>query len=152
MSSILLTSLQPGRSCCRGSSTRSCSRHWRWRSGWLSLSRGHLARLQGQGRCVGSSNEYIELIRDTPFLIQIFVIYFGLPSMGLKLSSNVAALLALVVNVGAYGIEIIRAGIESIHKGQVETGKSLGMGPLKIFQYIFLKPALQAIYPSFHQR
>src|SRR6516162_10141983 len=93
-------------------------------------------------------DEYIELIRNTPFLIQIFVIYFGLPSTGLRLSSNAAALLALVVNVGAYGIEIIRAGIESIHKGQIEAGKSLGMGPLKIFQYIFLKPALQAIYPS----
>ena len=89
-----------------------------------------------------------ELIRNTPFLIQIFVIYFGLPSTGLKLSSNAAALLALVVNVGAYGIEIIRAGIESIHKGQIEAGKSLGMGPLKIFRYIILKPALQAIYPS----
>jgi polar amino acid transport system permease protein len=93
-------------------------------------------------------DEYIELIRNTPFLIQIFVIYFGLPTTGLKLSSNGAALLALVVNVGAYGIEIIRAGIESIHKGQIEAGKSLGMGPLKIFRYIILKPALQAIYPS----
>ena len=68
--------------------------------------------------------------------------------MGVKLSSNAAALLALVVNVGAYGIEIIRAGIESIHKGQVEAGKSLGMGSLKIFRYIIFKPAIQAIYPS----
>jgi len=65
-------------------------------------------------------DEYIELIRNTPFLIQIFVIYFGLPSMGLKLSSNVAALLALVVNVGAYGIEIIRAGIESMARSKPE--------------------------------
>jgi polar amino acid transport system permease protein len=93
-------------------------------------------------------DEYIEFIRNTPFLIQIFVIYFGLPSIGVKLSSNAAALLALVVNVGAYGIEIIRAGIESIHKGQVEAGKSLGMGSLKIFRYIIFKPAIQAIYPS----
>lgn len=93
-------------------------------------------------------DEYVDLIRNTPFLIQLFVIYFGLPSAGLKLSSNRAALLALVVNVGAYGTEIIRAGIESIHKGQVEAGKSLGMGPLKIFRYIILKPAIQAIYPS----
>ena len=93
-------------------------------------------------------DEYIELIRNTPFLIQIFMIYFGLPSMGLKMSSNTAALLALVVNVGAYGIEIIRAGIESIQKGQIEAGKSLGMRPLQIFRYIILKPAIQAIYPS----
>src|SRR3954471_14087615 len=93
-------------------------------------------------------DEYIELIRNTPFLIQIFVIYFGLPSTGLKLSSNTAALVALVVNVGAYGIEIIRAGIESIQKGQVEAGKSLGLRPLQIFPFIILKPAIQAISPS----
>jgi polar amino acid transport system permease protein len=76
------------------------------------------------------------------------MIYFGLPELGLKFSSNTAALIALVVNVGAYGIEIIRAGIESIQKGQVEAGKSLGMRPLQIFRYIILKPAIQAIYPS----
>lgn len=93
-------------------------------------------------------DEYIELIRNTPFLIQIFMIYFGLPTLGIKLSSNEAALIALVVNVGAYGIEIIRAGIESIQKGQVEAGKSLGMRPLQIFRYIILKPAIQAVYPS----
>src|ERR1035437_9688343 len=91
---------------------------------------------------------YIELIRNTPFLVQIFLIYFGLPALGIRLSSNMAALLALVVNVGAYGIEIVRAGIESIQKGQIEAGKSLGMRPLQIFRYIILKPAIQAIYPS----
>ena len=91
---------------------------------------------------------YIELIRNTPFLVQIFLIFFGLPALGIRLSSNTAALLALVVNVGAYGIEIVRAGIESIQKGQIEAGKSLGMRPLQIFRYIILKPAIQAIYPS----
>jgi polar amino acid transport system permease protein len=91
---------------------------------------------------------YIELIRNTPFLVQIFLIFFGLPALGIRLTSNTAALLALVVNVGAYGIEIVRAGIESIQKGQIEAGKSLGMRPLKIFRHIILKPAIQAIYPS----
>ncbi len=70
---------------------------------------------------------YIEIIRNTPFLVQIFFIFFGLPSAGLRLSPNSAALLALVVNFGAYGTEIIRAGIESIHKGQVEAGTALGL-------------------------
>lgn len=93
-------------------------------------------------------DEYIELIRNTPFLIQIFVIYFGLPAAGVKMSSDAAALLALVVNVVAYGIEIIRAGIESIQKGQIEAGKALGLRPLQIFRLIILKPAIQAIYPS----
>ncbi|WNJ91478.1 amino acid ABC transporter permease [Bosea sp. 685] len=91
---------------------------------------------------------YIEAIRNTPFLIQIFMIYFGLPAAGIRLSSDTAAMLALVVNVGAYGIEIIRAGIESISKGQIEAGKSLGLRPLQIFRFIILKPAIQAIYPS----
>jgi polar amino acid transport system permease protein len=93
-------------------------------------------------------NGYIELIRNTPFLVQIFLIYFGLPVLGLRLSSNVAAVLALVVNVSAYSVEIIRAGIESIQKGQIEAGKSLGLRPLQIFRLIVLKPAIQAIYPS----
>ncbi len=109
---------------------------------------GALGKTSGPKGLVWIIDEYIELIRNTPFLIQIFMIYFGLPELGLKFSSNTAALIALVVNVGAYGIEIIRAGIESIQKGQVEAGKSLGMRPLQIFRYIILKPAIQAIYPS----
>lgn len=91
---------------------------------------------------------YIEIIRNTPFLVQIFLIFFGLPVIGLRMSSNAAALLALVVNVGAYGIEIIRAGIESIQKGQIEAAKALGMRPMPIFLCVILKPAIQAIYPS----
>jgi polar amino acid transport system permease protein len=91
---------------------------------------------------------YIEIIRNTPFLVQIFFIFFGLPSLGLRLSPNSAALLALVVNFGAYGTEIIRAGIESIQKGQVEAGTALGLSKLQIFRYIILKPALRTVYPS----
>ncbi|RKK05668.1 ABC transporter permease subunit [Pseudoroseomonas wenyumeiae] len=91
---------------------------------------------------------YIELIRNTPFLIQIFVVFFGLPAIGIRLEADQAALLALVVNVGAYGIEIIRAGIESISKGQIEAGRALGLKPLQIFRLIVLKPAIQAIYPA----
>lgn len=92
--------------------------------------------------------EYIELIRNTPLLIQLFVVYFGLPALGVRLSSNDAALLTLVVNVGAYGIEIIRGGIESVQQGQVEAAKALGLRPMQTFRYIVLKPAIQAVYPS----
>lgn len=91
---------------------------------------------------------YIEIIRNTPFLVQIFFIFFGLPSAGLRLSPNSAALLALVVNFGAYGTEIIRAGIESVHKGQVEAGTALGLSRLQVFRYIIMKPALRTVYPS----
>jgi len=93
-------------------------------------------------------NAYIEVIRNTPFLVQIFFIFFGLPSAGLRLSPNSAALLALVVNFGAYGTEIIRAGIESIHKGQVEAGTALGLSKLQVFRYVIMKPALRTVYPS----
>ncbi|CAM5777354.1 polar amino acid ABC transporter permease [Labrys miyagiensis] len=109
---------------------------------------GALAKTSGPRWLRLVVDAYIELIRNTPFLIQVFVIFFGLPSIGLRLQSNSAALLALVVNVGAYGIEIIRAGIESIDKGQIEAGRSLGLRPLQIFRLIVLKPAIQAIYPS----
>ena len=91
---------------------------------------------------------YIEIIRNTPFLVQIFFIFFGLPALGLRLSPNAAALLAMVVNVGAYATEIIRAGIESIHKGQVEAGLALGLKPLQVFRYVVLKPALRTVYPA----
>lgn len=93
-------------------------------------------------------NIYVEVIRNTPFLVQIFFIFFGLPSIGLRFSPNSAALLALVINFGAYGTEIIRAGIESIHKGQIEAGTALGLSPLQTFRYIIMKPALRTVYPS----
>ncbi|MFG1412607.1 amino acid ABC transporter permease [Xanthobacter sp. VTT E-85241] len=91
---------------------------------------------------------YVEIIRNTPFLVQIFLIFFGLPRIGLRLDANEAALLAMVVNVGAYATEIVRAGIETIHKGQIEAGKALGLKPMQVFSYIVIFPALKAIYPA----
>jgi polar amino acid transport system permease protein len=91
---------------------------------------------------------YVEVIRNTPFLVQIFFIYFGLPAVGISFNPNPAALVALTVNVGAYGTEIIRAGIESIHRGQVEAGIALGLSRIQIFRYIILKPALRTVYPA----
>jgi polar amino acid transport system permease protein len=93
-------------------------------------------------------NAYIELVRNTPFLVQLFFFYFGLPAMGLRLSANTAALIAMVVNVGAYATEIIRAGIESISKGQIEAGLALNLSHLQVFRHVILKPALRAIYPA----
>jgi len=91
---------------------------------------------------------YVEVIRNTPFLIQIFFIFFGLPAVGISMSPNTAALVALVINVGAYGTEIIRAGIESIPQGQIEAGRALALTPVQIFRHVVLKPALRNIYPS----
>ena len=91
---------------------------------------------------------YVEVIRNTPFLVQIFIIFFGLPRLGLRMSANQAALIAMVVNIGAYATEIVRAGIETIHKGQIEAGLALGLKPLQVFRYVVLFPALRTVYPA----
>jgi polar amino acid transport system permease protein len=91
---------------------------------------------------------FVELIRNTPFLVQIFFLFFALPQVGLKLNPTVTAIIALGVNGGAYAIEIIRAGVQSIHKGQVEAGLALGLRPRQVFRDVVLKPALHTIYPA----
>lgn len=91
---------------------------------------------------------FVELIRNTPFLVQIFFIFFALPLAGLRLDPTPTAIIALGVNGGAYSIEIIRGGIQSINKGQVEAGLALGLRKAQVFRWILLKPALRAIYPS----
>jgi polar amino acid transport system permease protein len=91
---------------------------------------------------------YVELIRNTPFLIQLFFIFFGLPSLGLQLTALEAANLAMVVNLGAYSCEIIRAGIQATPRGQFEAGKSLAMTPFQTFRHVVLVPALQRIWPA----
>ncbi|MEY9559998.1 amino acid ABC transporter permease [Sinorhizobium fredii] len=91
---------------------------------------------------------YVELIRNTPFLIQLFFIFFGLPSLGLKLSELQAANIAMVVNLGAYSSEIIRAGIQATPKGQFEAGASLAMTPFETFRHVVLIPSLERIWPA----
>lgn len=93
-------------------------------------------------------NAYVEVIRNTPFLVQLFLVFFGLPSLGLKLTASQAALIGLSINLGAYATEIVRAGIESIPRGQIEAGVSLGLARLQVFRYVIIVPALKAIYPA----
>ena len=93
-------------------------------------------------------NAYIELIRNTPFLVQLFFFFFALPALGLRWSAHAAALVAMVVNLGAYATEIIRAGIESVPRGQIEAGLALNLKRHQVFRHIILKPALKAIYPA----
>ena len=109
---------------------------------------GALGKTMGPKPVRWAVNAYVEVIRNTPFLVQIFLIFFGLPRAGIMLSSNQAALLAMVVNVGAYATEIVRAGIEGISRGQVEAGLALGLRPLQVFRYVVLFPALRIVYPA----
>jgi polar amino acid transport system permease protein len=91
---------------------------------------------------------YVELIRNTPLLVQLFVVFFGLPSIGIKLDVIPVATIGLALNLGAYTAEILRAGIESIPKAQVEAGVALGLTRAQIFRHIVLVPALRNVYPS----
>jgi polar amino acid transport system permease protein len=91
---------------------------------------------------------YVELIRNTPFLVQMFFIFFGLPSMGLRLSAMQAAGLAMTINLSAYSIEIVRAGIEAVPQGQREAGMALGLRPLIMFGKIVLPQALGSMWPA----
>ncbi|MCI9868249.1 amino acid ABC transporter permease [Rhizobium skierniewicense] len=91
---------------------------------------------------------FVEIIRNTPFLVQIFFIFFALPQMGLRLNPTTTAIVALALNGGAYAIEIIRGGVDAVPKGQIEAGLALGLRRSQIFRHIILKPALRAVYPS----
>ncbi|MBW2002980.1 MAG: amino acid ABC transporter permease, partial [Deltaproteobacteria bacterium] len=89
---------------------------------------------------------YVELIRNTPLLVQIYIIYFFVGSM-LRLSAFAAGTAALSIFAGAYVGEIVRAGIQSIHKGQMEAARSLGMGYAQAMRHIILPQAFKRIIP-----
>jgi polar amino acid transport system permease protein len=91
---------------------------------------------------------YVEVIRNTPLIVQLFLIFFGLPSFGIRLTAGQAAVIAMAVNLGAYATEIVRAGIEAIHHSQIEAGLSLGLSRLQVFRYVVLFPAIEVIYPA----
>jgi polar amino acid transport system permease protein len=91
---------------------------------------------------------FVEIVRNTPFLVQIYFIFFALPLVGILLNPTITAIIALGINGGAYAIEIIRGGVQSINKGQVEAGLALGLRKSVVFRTIVLKPALRAVYPS----
>ncbi len=107
---------------------------------WAAMSRFRAVRLGPQ--------IYVELIRNTPFLVQAYLLYFGLPTLGLRLTSYPAALLALSIYAGAYATEILRAGIEGIPFGQVEAARSLGLSRLQTLRLIVIRQALTAVYPA----
>lgn len=107
-----------------------------------------LARVYGGPVVRRVAGGYVEIIRNTPLLIQIFIVYFGLSSLGLKLSAEVSAVLALTINMGAYTTEIMRAGIESIQRTQLEAADCLGLTRLQTILHVVLLPAMERVYPS----
>ena len=91
---------------------------------------------------------YVEAMRNTPFLVQLKFVFFGLPSLGVQINEWQASLLTTVVNLGAYITEIVRAGVQETPKGQLEAANALGMGRWAMFRHVVLRPALQKVWPS----
>jgi len=107
-----------------------------------------LARTYGPKAVAWPAAVYVEFIRNTPFLIQLYFVFFALPSAGIRLDPTQAAAVAMIVNLGAYSTEIVRAGIEAVPRGQIEAGKSLGLSNWLIIRFIILLPAIRAVYPA----
>lgn len=91
---------------------------------------------------------YVELIRNTPLLVQVFLFYFGLPYIGVQLSADTSAIIAISFNLGAYSAEIFRAGFNAIPKSQIEAGLALGLSTLQVIRHVVIVPALKVIYPA----
>jgi polar amino acid transport system permease protein len=91
---------------------------------------------------------YVEVIRNTPFLVQLFVLYFSLPALGIRLYADQAAILGLAISFGGYATEILRSGIEAVPRGQIEAARALGLRPFKIFRRIIVFQAFKIVYPA----
>ena len=106
------------------------------------------ARLHGAAWLKLIVSAYVELIRNTPFIVQLFFLFFGLPTIGVKLSPEFASVLAMVINLGAYSAEIVRAGIATTPKGQIEAAQSLALSEMQVFTRVVLPPALKRVWPA----
>lgn len=107
-----------------------------------------LGRRSGSVPARWLARAYVELFRNTPLLVQLFVVYLGLPSLGMRLSPVAAACVALVLNNAAYTGEIVRAGMAATPAGQVEAAQSLALRRWQILAFVVIRPALARIYPA----
>ncbi len=107
-----------------------------------------LARIYGNRPLYCFATGYVELIRGTPLLVQLFIVYYGLGDIGLFLNPFLAAVIAFSVNTAAYQAEYIRGAIQSTRGGQIEAAISIGMNKLKFIRHIVLPQALRIVIPS----
>lgn len=107
-----------------------------------------LARTYGGKFWRGLAIGYIELFRGTPLLVQLFLIYYGLPGLGITLSRELSAFLALGFNSGAYQAEYLRGSLLAVGDGQMMAGRSIGMSRWKTIWYVILPQALRLAIPS----
>jgi polar amino acid transport system permease protein len=109
---------------------------------------GAAGRLYGSAFVRYAVAAYVEAIRNTPFLVQLFLVYFGLPSLGIRFSAPTAAVVALTINLGAYATEIVRAGFEAVPRAQIDAGYALGLSGPQVFRHLVLFPALKTMFPA----
>jgi polar amino acid transport system permease protein len=108
---------------------------------------GALARLSRFAWLRRLATAYVEIVRNTPLLVQLFFIYFGLGQVSIDVPNYLAALIGLVVNNGAYLTEIVRAGIEAVPRAQSQAGLSLGLSYVQLFRHVVFPQAFRVIYP-----
>lgn len=109
---------------------------------------GAIARRSGHPVATRVAAFYVESIRNTPLLVQIFLVYFGLASLGVKFPAFTVAAAALTINVGAYTTEIIRAGFDAIPKAQIEAAEGLALSRTQIYWHVVMLPAIEKVYPA----
>jgi len=107
-----------------------------------------LGRLYGNRSISAICNGYIQFFRGTPLLVQLFIVYYGLPRYGIRLSSFTAALIGLGLNSAAYQAEYFRGAIQSIGEGQMMAARAIGMSKFKSIKNIIIPQALRIVIPS----
>lgn len=91
---------------------------------------------------------YIELSRNTPLLIQLFFLYYGLPKIGIKIDGFACGIIGLTFLGGSYMAEVFRAGLQSVSKGQIDSAKSIGLKPVQVFRYVTFPQAMTVSIPA----
>ena len=111
----------------------------------IAVAASRMSRIRGL-RLIATS--YVEIIRNTPLLVQLFLLYFGLPEVGFKPSAVQAAIVALALNNGAYLGEIIRGGLQSVPRGQIEAAAALGLSQRTTYVQVLLPLGLRSVVPA----
>ena len=107
---------------------------------------GAMSKVYGGGISRRLANAYVVFFTNTPALVQIFLLYYALPDAGVLLSSMTAVLIGLTLNSGAYLTEILRAGVISVRRSEIEAATTLGMSRLQILRYVMLPHIAKTIY------
>ena len=109
---------------------------------------GALVLIYGSKPLRGATRIYVEFFRNTPALVQLFLIYFGLPNLGLRLDAPVAGVISLALYCGAYMVEVFRSGLLSVPNSLAEAGAALGLRRRQVLVHVLFVPALRNVFPA----